>query len=62
MSAKSDFSRTLADTISVGMNECYSYGMTYGCDSHCPVLRISKCELQNTENKHLYEQINFENE
>ena len=38
-----------------GLSDCEEYGMWYGCDEHCPVLIEGKCELQETENKHLYE-------
>jgi len=37
------------------MNDCYKYGMTWGCDIDCPVLQDGKCELKNYENKKLYQ-------
>ena len=38
-----------------GLSECETYGMCYGCNEHCPVLIKGECELQETENKDLYE-------
>lgn len=39
------------------MNQCEIYGMAHGCDTECPVLRAGKCELQNSDNAHLWEEI-----
>ncbi len=51
----------LGVTASSVMNDCYKYGMTYGCDTDCPVLRSGNCELQDDVNKELYmEAINDE--
>ncbi len=36
------------------MTDCEKYGMTYGCTINCPVLQAGKCELQDTDNKELY--------
>ena len=58
---KIGFARTLADTISLSMTECERYGMCYGCDTGCPVLNDGNCEFQETENKHLWEEIKGEN-
>ena len=38
------------------MSDCYKYGMTYGCDVDCPVLKSGNCELQDTDNKELYKE------
>lgn len=54
--SKIQFSNTLADGIFLGMNDCERYGMTWGCDIDCPVLRSGKCELKDNENKGLYEE------
>lgn len=56
MDSKFEFASTLADTIYLGMSDCYRYGMCWGCDIECPVLQSGKCELQNTENKYIYEE------
>lgn len=44
---------SLSDTVFLGMNDCERYGMTWGCDIDCPVLRAGKCELAEDENKAL---------
>lgn len=31
-----------------GMTECEKYGMTWGCDEDCPVLKEGKCEYWKT--------------
>ncbi len=59
--AKQGFANFMADHTFLGMNECERYGMTWGCDTGCPVLRAGKCELQNDDNKELYEQWLSEN-
>jgi len=46
----------LSVTASSVMSDCYKYGMTYGCDVDCPVLKSGNCELQNTDNKELYKE------
>jgi hypothetical protein len=51
---KSELANTLADSVFIGMSGCERYGMTWGCDIDCPVLREGKCELKDTENKELY--------
>lgn len=38
-----------------GLSDCFAYGMMSGCDENCPVLIDGKCELQDDENKELYE-------
>jgi hypothetical protein len=43
------------------MTDCEKYGMTYGCNEDCPVLIAGKCELQDSDNKELYERA-LENE
>lgn len=50
------FASMLADNTFVGMNDCYKYGMSYGCDIHCPVLARHECELKDDENKEIYEE------
>ena len=37
------------------LTDCEAYGMCGGCDENCPVLIVGKCELQDTDNKELYE-------
>jgi len=37
------------------LTDCEAYGMVSGCDENCPVLIAGKCELQDTDNKDLYE-------
>lgn len=57
-SRKAAFASTLADLDShtpAGMSDCESYGMTWGCDEDCPVLLRGECELQDADNKELYE-------
>jgi hypothetical protein len=44
------------------MTDCEKYGMTWGCDTGCPVLRAGKCELKDDENKELYQEYLSENE
>jgi len=56
MEHKSAFANTLADTIFIGMTACERYGMTWGCDIDCPVLREGKCEHKDDENKELYQE------
>jgi hypothetical protein len=51
---KQTFANTLADTVYLGMSQCERYGMTWGCDVDCPVLREGNCELKDSENKELY--------
>jgi hypothetical protein len=51
------FANTLSDTVFIGMTECERYGMTWGCDIDCPVLRNGKCELKDTDNKELYNEL-----
>ena len=56
---KEEFARTvneLDDGLNhASMTDCENYGMTWGCDIDCPVLRRDECELQEAENKELYE-------
>jgi hypothetical protein len=54
--AKSDFANFLADRVFLGMTECERYGMTWGCDIDCPVLRDGRCELKDSDNKELYDE------
>lgn len=37
------FARVLSDSVNVGMSDCETYGMTYGCDEHCPVFMAGEC-------------------
>jgi hypothetical protein len=46
--------RDLGVMASCVMNDCEKFGMTYGCTINCPVLQDGKCELQDYENKELY--------
>ena len=44
-------------------DDCTNYGITFGCDINCPVLRLGNCELKDDENKELYDSLlNIENE
>lgn len=45
---------SLGVTAAAGMSDCEHYGMAYGCNEECPVLRAGECELQDSENKELY--------
>ncbi len=42
------------------MTECEKYGMTWGCDLDCPVLRAGQCELKDAENRELYNEFLME--
>lgn len=59
--AKMDFARTmvakdLGETASSVTDDCFKYGVTYGCDTGCPQLLRGECELMQGENKGLYKQ------
>ena len=55
MSTKLNFARTINSLGGMPpMSDCYNYGMTYGCDKHCPVLQAGNCELKDAECKDLY--------
>ncbi len=43
------------------MTACENYGMTWGCDIDCPVLKDGECELQDSENKEIYREFLKEN-
>lgn len=63
MSHKLDFAVTLNSLNGMPpMSDCYNYGMTYGCDTDCPVLQAGKCDLQEDENAELYKQFLKEKE
>lgn len=53
--AKTITEQDLGVMASTVMNDCFKYGMTYGCNEDCPVLIAGKCELQDSDNKNLYE-------
>ena len=36
-------------------SDCIAYGSSAGCNEHCPVLIAGLCELQDSDNKELYE-------
>lgn len=57
MNNKADFAKILSENISLFMTDCEKYGMAYGCDVDCPVLRDGKCQLKETENKHLWDKV-----
>lgn len=38
----------LGATAASVMTECEKYGMCYGCDQHCPVLKVGKCENEDS--------------
>lgn len=56
LESKTSLANTFADTVFIGMSDCYRYGMTWGCDIDCPVLQSGKCELKNAGNKELYQE------
>lgn len=43
------FANTISDHVSLQMSDCERYGMTWGCDIDCPVLRAGKCKLKDTD-------------
>lgn len=43
-----------------GSDGCFKYGSVWGCDTGCPVLNAGKCELKDTDNKDLWEQVKSE--
>jgi len=47
----------LGETASSVMSSCEKYGMTWGCDTECPVLMAGNCELKDDENKNLWEEV-----
>ena len=40
------------------MTSCETYGMTWGCDTDCPVLVSGNCDLMHSENKELWLLVN----
>ena len=54
--ANTCFEQDLGATAFSVSNECERYGMCHGCDVDCPVLLRGECELQDTDNKELYEE------
>ena len=47
------FANTMAElglgaTAASVMTECEKYGMCYGCDQYCPVLKAGKCENEDS--------------
>lgn len=47
------FANTIAEldlgaTAASVMTECEKYGMCYGCDQHCPVLKAGKCDNEDS--------------
>ena len=62
-SLKSGFANAIADFYLPPMSDgCMRYGMTWGCDTDCPVLNRGECELQENETKELYKQIKQDGE
>ena len=56
MSNKIDFAYTLNelnDGIAKTGDECFNYGITWGCDMDCPVFQRGECELQK-ENERIF--------
>ncbi len=47
---------SLGVTAASVMTDCEHHGMTYGCTVTCPILLDGKCELQDADNKELYEE------
>ena len=52
--SKESFANMMADNTFLDMTGCERYGMTWGCNIDCPVLRAGECELKDDENKELY--------
>lgn len=50
---KQSFANTLSDLSGGGHlgNECERYGMTWGCDTDCPVLRRGQCSAVKDGNE-----------
>jgi hypothetical protein len=46
---------SLGITASSVTDDCFNYGIVAGCDEDCPTLNAGRCELQETDNKELYE-------
>ena len=42
------------------MSDCEHYGMSWGCDTECPVLRAGKCEIKDDINKELWLEVQAE--
>ena len=59
--SKMDFADTINELDNTlyhpNMTACESYGITWGCDIDCPTLIDGKCELKNSENYELYQQL-----
>jgi len=54
---KAEFANTIQHLSGMPpMSDCFNYGMTWGCDIDCPVLRRHECELKDTDNKELYQE------
>ncbi|AFR35870.1 hypothetical protein [Riemerella anatipestifer] len=58
--SKQEFANSLSDLGGTPpMSECMRYGMTWGCDTDCPVLQRGKCHLVEEgepENVKLYKE------
>jgi len=59
MKLKTDFANYMSDSVSLGMSACERYGMTWGCDIDCLILRTGDCENEE-ENRHLLQEIEKE--
>lgn len=51
----------LGVTASSVTDDCFKYGITFGCDVDCPVLISGNCKLKDDENKDLHKEA-MENE
>lgn len=45
--AKVGLSLLFSDSVFVGMSECESYGMTWGCDEDCLVYQRGECQNED---------------
>lgn len=64
MAHQNEFANTIYDhsgLMATG-NECFKFGITWGCTVNCPVLRRGECEHKDTENRELWEQVKSEYE
>jgi len=57
--SKIDFANTITELdsgLQKTSDECFKYGITWGCDIDCPVLQRGECELKESDNKDLYQE------
>lgn len=64
---KQGFANTIAVidlgvTASSVMDDCFKYGITWGCDTECPTLRAGNCEQKDGANAELWAEVMQEGE